>query len=114
MTCCNVKELKEFVANSTPLSMFTYYTGLTLQENVLAREVAKLVYKYATDGLVYLVQRRQSHFSFDFLVIKASRPPILQLVPFSDEKVRQHQTLKGTKYVNRPNKVSVERVNLLF
>lgn len=77
--------------NAPPLERFIYYTGLHLTDTILSREVKKLTYELAVNGKVYLVQKKcYSVFGeYDFIAIKASKPPVHKLVPLSDVKLRE-------------------------
>lgn len=85
---CELSELKEFINTANPNDKFIYYTGFSLTDSIMAKELKRVTYEYATKGEVYLVQKRFQG-AFDFIVIKASRPPMYKLVPLSDEKLRE-------------------------
>ena len=91
------------------MDQFTYYMGYSLTDTIMANEVRKLTYKLATEGKVYLVQKRdiEQKGAFWFTIIKASTPPVHKLVPFTDEKrtelLKPHRvsTRKGLVYEYR-------------
>lgn len=88
--CAELSDLKHFISNSRPNDRFKYFTGLNLTTSLLSKELGRIVYSYSVDGKCYLVQmRNKSHFYFDYYMIKASKSPIISLVPFSKEQSEQ-------------------------
>lgn len=85
---CELSELKHFILNAKPNDKFLYYSGITLTDTIMARELKKLTYTHASKGDIYLVQKRFQDV-FDFIAIKASRPPVYRLVPLNDEQVKE-------------------------
>jgi hypothetical protein len=85
---CELSEFKHFILNAKPNEKFLYYSGLTLTDSIMAKELKKLTYNHASKGDIYLVQKRFQDV-FDFIAIKASRPPVYRLVPLSDEKLKE-------------------------
>lgn len=81
----------KWVRHANPLDRFTYYIGFGLTDSLLATNVRKHVYKSAIVGEIYLVQKRDREYPghFEFIAIRASKPPVYKLLPFSDERVRQ-------------------------
>jgi len=86
---CELSELKSFINTAKPNDKFIYYTGFSLTQTIMSNELRKITYEYAVKGEVYLVQKRYQN-TFDFMVIKASKNPIYKLIPFSDEKRKEH------------------------
>ena len=109
--CCELTTLNEWVERAKPNEKFIYYTGQSVQDTVLSREVGKQVYQYAMRGLVYLVQLRSSNYYFDFdhYLIKASSPPVYQLVPFADEKTEQLRKQRGVRNYGKNEGTSEEK-----
>ena len=84
--CAEKEELNLFLKEARPLTKFVYYSGY-LDSHLLGRALAGEIYEKATKGIVYLVRQRSvAHQGFDYICIKASKPPVIKLVPLSDEK----------------------------
>lgn len=87
--CCEKNDITMFLEQSQPNQMFNYYSGY-IQDHLVGRALRTEIYKLATKGLVYLVQRRSfNYMGFDYIMIKASKKPVIQLVPFSDTKLAE-------------------------
>lgn len=87
--CCEREEYNLFLKQATPNSLFNYYSGY-LYDNVLGRALGKEIYKLAIAGKVYLVQRRSVNFpGYDYFMIKASKQPVISLVPFTEQKLAE-------------------------
>lgn len=110
--CCELTTLNEWLEKAKPNDRFIYYTGQSVQDTVLSREVGKQVYKYAIRGAVYLVQHRSSgyYFDFDHYLIKASNPPVYSLVPYADEKTEQLRKQRGVRSSHH-GKSSIKRID---
>jgi hypothetical protein len=110
-TCCELTALNEWLVRAQPNDKFIYYTGQSVQDTVLSREVGKQVYKYATRGLVYLVQLRSSgyYFDFDHYLIKASNPPAYSLVPYADEKTEELRKQRGVRSHGKNKRADEEK-----
>lgn len=93
----DIKEITTFVDKATPNDKFTYYTGFNLKDSLLSEQLQMMVYKYSVRGSVYLVQGRHRLYPgmFNYIMIKASYPPLSKLVPFSDEKLDDLQKVRG-------------------
>lgn len=100
------RELELFATTAKPLDQMVYFWGRHLAETIISQEVQKIAYEYATKGLIYLVQKRNELDKYEFLyiAIKASKPPLIKLVPLSD---KDYYKFKGN-YV-RPDRI-MERV----
>lgn len=85
---CDVDEFKKFIYEARYNDRFEYYRGLGITDTVLSAQLGKIAYKHATEGRIYIVQRR-IHNKFSFIAIKASTPPVTKLIPFTDEKARE-------------------------
>ena len=84
--CAEKEELNLFLKEAAPLAKFVYYSGY-LESHLLGRALGGEIYEKATKGIVYLVRQRSvQHQGFDYICIKASRPPVFKLVPLSDQK----------------------------
>lgn len=87
--CCDIKDLNYFVANALPNEKFIYYSGY-LEEHLLGRALGKDIYNMAVKGLVYLVRSRSARYiGFDYYMIKASKKPVIKLVPFTEAKLAE-------------------------
>lgn len=84
----NIEDFEKFILTGKPLSTFEYYFGMSLTDTVLSNQLRKIAYKYAVDGKIYLVQKKINH-NFIFIAIKASTPPVIKLLPLSDEKLKE-------------------------
>lgn len=114
--CCEITDLNKFISEAKPNDKFIYYTGCSVQDTLLSKEIGKIVYEYAISGLVYLAQRRSIgyYFDFDHFLIKASLTPVYLLVPFADDKTEQLRKQRGVRNYGgneRTNKVRVELDN---
>lgn len=80
-----------WLTTAKPNDRFVYYKGYNLVDFILAREIRKVVYSLASKGRVYLVQGRciQHDGMFIYYAIKSSNPPILKLIPYSEDKLKQ-------------------------
>ncbi len=89
--CCELSDLKMWAARATPNDKLLYYTGMSVQDTLISKEVGRLAYELAQRGLVYLVQKRSLgyHYEFNHFLVKASPNPAHSLVPFGDEKLEQ-------------------------
>lgn len=88
---CDLQKLNEFVHNGVPNSKLIYYTGFSLTDTVLSNQVRKMMYKYAVEGKIYLVQQRMFPY-YNFIAIKSGVPPVISLLPYSDEKLARKYT----------------------
>lgn len=87
--CCEKGDLNWFLKNAIPGQMFIYYKGY-MYDSLLGKALGSEIYKLAIKGLVYLVQKRSSDYrGFNYYLIKASKPPIISLVPLTDEKLAE-------------------------
>lgn len=96
----DIKFFKEFVINGEPNSRCTYYEGFSLTDSPLSRELKKISFEYAIQGLIYLVQKKLYSYHYEFIAIKAGVTPIISLVPLSETKVR-YKPSKGLQDVWR-------------
>lgn len=97
--CAEKEEINRFIQGAKPMDKFIYYSGY-LYTHLLGRALGAEIYEYASRGLVYLVQQRSaSYIGFDYIMIKASRPPKRSLLPFNKEKVAELERKKGNHYV---------------
>lgn len=93
---CEVEEFEQFVKVASPNDQFEYYFGMCLQDTVLSRQLRKIAYKYAQEGIIFLVQKKLGTM-FLYMAIKASHAPPISLIPFSEEKLK---SLGKRTYVN--------------
>lgn len=111
--CCEIPDLHEFMFEAKPGERFTYFIGFTLTETLISKQLRKLVYSYAVKGLVYIFQPRfkMDPTLFEFICIKASSPPVLSLLPYSEEKLSQERSsyvkVEGTDQVNQDQLSSI-------
>ena len=91
---CEVENFEQFIRTAHYPQTFEYYFGFSLTDTIMSNQLRKLAYRYAMDGKIYLVQKKINH-SFIFIAIKASVPPVIKLIPISDEKFRERQYRKG-------------------
>jgi hypothetical protein len=87
---CELEDFDAFISKARPLETFEYYFGFSLTDTVLSNQLRKMAYSYAVHGKIYLVQKRINH-NFIFIAIKASVPPIIRLLPMSDEKFAERE-----------------------
>lgn len=87
--CCEKNDFTMFLETSAPNSRFIYFKGY-LHEPLVGRALGKEIYRLAKKGVIYLVRRRSyEYIGFEYIAIKASKKPVLSLVPFSDEKLAE-------------------------
>jgi len=103
--CAETNDLLTFIEKARPCEIFIYYTGNSLSDSILSKEMGKLTFKLSQAGKGYLVQKRyKAFYYFDFFFIKASKNPVPSLVPFSDEKFRtKHQIDRGAHMYHGQN-----------
>lgn len=83
--------------NAKPGDVYSYYEGYNLSDSILGREIRKVTYRFSVMGEVYLVQsrRRDRLGVFIWHAIKASKPPVYRLLPFSEEQIKQLSKIRG-------------------
>lgn len=87
--CCEKGDMNWFIQTAQPGEMFTYYSGY-LYETLLGKALGSEIYKLAVKGVVYLVRKRSDKYlGFDYIIIKASKTPIISLVPLTSEKLAE-------------------------
>ena len=97
--CPEKTEINNFLDRAKPLEKFVYFSGY-ITGNLTGRALAKEIYEQATKGIIYMVQQRSfSHDGFDYIMVKASKPPVRSLIPFSREKIAEIEKRKGRNYV---------------
>ncbi len=106
--CCEIDEIHNFIKTAAPNDRLEYFIGVSIQDTILSKEIAKITYKYAERGLVYLVQKRAIGYYYDFhhYMIKASYTPIYRLVPLSDEKTEQLRRTRGVRNYGKDQRTS--------
>lgn len=93
------QDLVDFVKVAKPNQIYTYYTGLYANDTLLSGELRKLAWDYAIKGIVYLVQSRDGYY-FNYIVIKASSPPLNSLIPYIRERESDY-TAHQRRYMKR-------------
>lgn len=93
----SVDQFVKWCDNAKPGDKFIYYTGFNLSDTILAKEIRKATYRFSVMGEVYLVQGRcpRRLSVFNWYAIKASKPPVFRLLPFSEEKIKSLQKIRG-------------------
>lgn len=87
--CCEKGDINVFLQTASPHEMFLYYSGY-LYDNLLGRALGKEIYNFAIKGKVYLVQKRSAKYlGYDYFMIKASKQPVISLVPFTEQKLME-------------------------
>ena len=118
--CCDFSVLKEWIDTAQPNSKIIYFTGQGIGDSILSTQIGNYVYQESTKGKVYLVRKRTHEMlgEFDYMCIKASRPPVDKLVPFSDEKLKDYERIyRGrnrhlkSKQLKGATNGTVERIN---
>lgn len=107
---CDLDKLQDFIFSAKPNEKFIYYEGFSLTDTLLTNELRKILYQYSVNGRVYLVQqkvRNKIDPHYVFIAIKASTPPIVKLVPFSDQKVRERERRMSAHGSNQRTSESV-------
>jgi hypothetical protein len=80
-----------FLEKSAPNQRFIYYSGYIF-ETLSGRVLGKEIYLLAQKGLVYLAQKKSiQYYGYDYFIIKASKRPIIKLIPFSDTKLAEQK-----------------------
>lgn len=85
---CDPIDIRRFVdGGAKPRSKLLYYYGFSISsDSLLSGQIGKLAYKASQKGYVYLVQKKIKDHEYEYYMIKASRYPVIRLVPLSDEK----------------------------
>lgn len=93
--CCELSDINKFIQEAQPGQKLVYFKGY-LYETLLGRSIQSIVYKYATKGLVYLFQKKTVGivYGYDYIMVKASKKPVITLVPLSDEKIAEQTSTK--------------------
>lgn len=79
-----VDHFKDWIAAARPNDKYTYHIGFGLFDSFMSGQVRKLAWDRAVDGDIYLVQRRITSGSYEYIAVKASNPPIEYLVPLGE------------------------------
>lgn len=95
---CEIAELKQWVVNALPNQKYIYFSGWSLSANLLSNRVRELTYEYARKGEVYLVQYRNQDTT-DYIVVKASKPPVYKLIPVSERTENRQNRQRATREV---------------
>jgi len=100
--CCEIPDFDHFCLTAKPNTRFTYFVGPSIQMSILARTLQKRTYRCAVQGEIYLVQKRFDidRHVFEYMAIKASRAPVVSLLPYSEEKLAQVRRLEYVKPAN--------------
>lgn len=79
----SVYKFKEWERTARTNEKFVYFEGMCISGSIIGDILQKVVYKYATDGRVYLVRKRKDTDKqvFQFIAIKAGRTKVPQLTP---------------------------------
>lgn len=83
---CDIVSFKKFLGTAKPNDKFNYYLGYSLMDSVVAKELQKIAYEQALKGEVYLVQKKVDLNYTEYIMVKASRPPVLRLVPLASDR----------------------------
>lgn len=79
-----VPECKNFIdwyRKASPREQFVYYRGSSLVGNLATWKIRTITWKYATNGWVYLVQRKLETDDYEFIAQKAQEK-IRKMIPF--------------------------------
>ena len=77
----SLKKYKKWLATAKPNDKYTYYEGFCVHENIHGLIIRNEAYKDARKGLVYLTRKKLKHETFEYIAIKASNVPVLNLIP---------------------------------
>lgn len=75
------REYKTWLVNAKPNDKFIYFTGNSLQDNIVGKMMQPVVMEDALEGFVHLVQKKEIPFVYNFIAIKASQQPSRHLIP---------------------------------
>lgn len=91
--CADIDAIDKWLSTAKPNSRFNYFSGYTITGSLISKAIGSKLYKLSTKGEIYLVLKRSAdnRLIFDFFAIKASRPPVPSLVPYSDSKIAEKQ-----------------------
>lgn len=83
------EEFSRWLDTAAPNSKKIYHIGFSTCDSTFSYKVCMLVYKKSIEGQCYLVQRRIGPSKFEFIAVRASKPPVISLLPFSATKVSE-------------------------
>ncbi len=75
--------LEEWIKTARPGDTYVYATVTHLTDTYASRKIGVQAWKLAIEGAIYLVQHRVQYTIpsvFEYIAIKASRPPVRRLV----------------------------------
>jgi len=109
--------LSEWAKTAQPGDTYIYATVVHLTDTYASRKIGQQAWSLAIEGTVYLVQRRVPYAipsMFDYIAIKASKPPVRRIVAQDygdpiDLGIRRRPVHDKFVY-NREVEVAVEQV----
>lgn len=98
-TCAELYEIRKFIEFASPNERMLYATCKSLQDSILTKNIANLIYDDAVKGIVYLVQTRNPNDRsfFDYYIIKASKIPVVRLVPYPKDILVDRHSLQAER-----------------
>lgn len=89
MYTVNQEDFSRWIETAAPNSKKIYHVGFSTCDTTYSYKICSFIYKKSIEGQCYLVQRRIGPHKFEFIAIRASKPPVVSLLPYSDSKVSE-------------------------